>query len=102
MLRSAAILSTVMIGAAMISAIDAYAFSGGAFGHFTPLYRSPSPSIPGRIHHARVWPYRPPPPNIGYKGPTCYELFAPPSVCYLDDHGTPGTGANSHVCTVCN
>jgi hypothetical protein len=49
MLKWAAILSTVTVGAAMLSAIDAHAFRGGAFGHFTPVHRSPSLSFRERI-----------------------------------------------------
>jgi hypothetical protein len=66
MLKWATILSTVMVGAATLSAADAHAFPGGAFGHFTPVYRLPnrviSLSFRGR-HEARVIPTHPPQVN---------------------------------------
>jgi len=50
MLKRATILSMVMVGAAMLDAVDAHAFRGGTFRHFTQVSRLPTavvgPSLP--------------------------------------------------------
>jgi hypothetical protein len=108
MLKWATILSTVMIGATMLSAIDAHAFRGSTFGHFTPVYRSPNlvlrPSFRGR-HYVRVIPNKPPPCyGFGCRGPNipiCHTVYEPPGPCEVWSHGTP-TGHPPWACVICN
>ena len=108
MLKWATILSAVMVGAAMLSAIDAHAFWGGTFGHFTPGSRSPNsvirPSFRGP-RHARAIPNKPPPCyGFGCRGPIgpiCYTVWEPPGACEVWAHGTP-TGPRGYTCVICN
>jgi hypothetical protein len=106
MLKWAMILSTVMVGATTLSAIDARAFQGSTFGHFTAVYRSPNsvfrPSFRGP-RHARVIPNKPP-PCYGFgcrepNAPICRVFNSPPGACEVWAHGTPEPG---YICVVCD
>lgn len=107
MFKSATIFSSVMVGATMLSAIDAHAFWGGAFGHVTPVYRLPDPvirpSFRASHHHARVIPDQPPSVNgySGPNGPICRTFTSPPGACEVWAHGTP-TGWHGYTCVVCD
>ena len=106
MIKWATILSTVAVGAASLSAIDAHAFPRGTFGHITPVYRSPNsvvrPSFRGP-RHARVIPNKPP-PCYGFgcgapNAPICRTFISPPGACEVWAHGTPEP---DYICVVCD
>ena len=104
--KRAAILATVVVGAAMLSAIDAHAFRGGfghgfrggTFGHFTPI-RPPAATVfrDGRMHHESRFP-NPPLNNL------CYTSFVLSSWCVREGgfcDVLPRVFPNGCYCTLC-